>query len=315
MLGPGHAVGDDVRQHYRTFVHDSARWDDFTLRDDDIVISPPPKCGTTWMQMICALLVFQAPTLERRLDQISPRLDALTSDRDDVLALLEAQQHRRFIKTHTPLDGLPYHDHVTYICIARDPRDVALSWDHHQANTDVAALRRARRAALGLPQLPLTAEAEPLAVPSDPHQRFWQWVDDPTPPTEAGSNLRAMLHHLDTFWQGRHRPNIVLCHFADLKADLSGEMRCLATKLGITVPDDLWPTLVDAATYDRMRERADELVPNATHGVFKDNRRFFHSGTSGQWRALLDDADLDRYNQRVAELASSGLAAWAHHGR
>lgn len=92
-----------MRPRYATFVHDSARWDSFTPRDGDIVISPPPKCGTTWMQMICALLIFGTPSLDRPLDQISPRLDALTSDLADVLALLEAQTHRRFIKTHTPL--------------------------------------------------------------------------------------------------------------------------------------------------------------------------------------------------------------------
>jgi len=300
---------------YSTFVHDSARWDSFTPRDGDIVISPPPKCGTTWMQMICALLIFETPALDRPLDQISPRLDALTSDLADVLALLEAQTHRRFIKTHTPLDGLPGHHQVTFVCVGRDPRDVALSWDHHQANTDVAAFRRARRAALGLPQVQKPASAEHPAAPTDPRQRFWQWVDDPTPPTSAGSSLWATLHHLGTFWRARDRHNVVLCHFSDLKADLGTEMRGLAERLAIAVPEERWPSLVEAATYDRMRERADDLVPNATHAVFKDNRRFFHSGSVGQWRNLLDDDDLRRYHRRVAELATPALAAWAHHGQ
>ena len=43
---------------YRTFLSDSALWTGFRFRAGDIVISPPPKCGTTWMQMLSALLVF-----------------------------------------------------------------------------------------------------------------------------------------------------------------------------------------------------------------------------------------------------------------
>ena len=95
---------------YRSLISDSARWDGFDFRPGDIVISTPPKCGTTWTQMICALLVFQTTTFDQPLDLISPWLDMLTRERDDVVADLEAQTHRRFIKTHTPLDGLPYDD-------------------------------------------------------------------------------------------------------------------------------------------------------------------------------------------------------------
>ena len=81
--------------------------------------------------MICALLIFQTPTFDRSLDLISPWLDMLTRPLDEVVADLDAQQHRRFIKSHTPLDGLPFDERVTYICVGRDPRDVAISWDHH----------------------------------------------------------------------------------------------------------------------------------------------------------------------------------------
>ena len=44
-----------------------------------------------------------------------------------VMADLDEQPHRRFIKSHSPLDGLPYEEAVTYVCVGRDPRDVAIS--------------------------------------------------------------------------------------------------------------------------------------------------------------------------------------------
>src|SRR5215831_12020043 len=108
---------------YRSLVADSARWNGFTFRDGDIVISAPIKCGATWVQMICALLIFQRRTFQATLDRISPWLDMVVRPLPEVVHDLESQQHRRFIKTHTPFDGLPFDTRITYICIGRDPRD------------------------------------------------------------------------------------------------------------------------------------------------------------------------------------------------
>ena len=105
---------------------DSGRWDGFPFRDGDIVISTRSKSGTTWVQMICALLIFRTPDLPVPLSHLSPWLDWLIQPRDEVIARLEAQQHRRFIKTHTPLDGIPLDDRATYIVVARHPLDMAV---------------------------------------------------------------------------------------------------------------------------------------------------------------------------------------------
>src|SRR6266496_703389 len=108
--GP-HGIGSAARmtavRRYEASMYDSNRWDGFELRPGDIIISTPPKCGTTWTQMICALLILQEPELPLPLDTLSPWIDMVTRARTDVFADLEAQTHRRFIKTHTPLDGIP----------------------------------------------------------------------------------------------------------------------------------------------------------------------------------------------------------------
>lgn len=306
-------MGECVRavRRYRTWLADSSRWDSFEFRAGDIVISTPSKCGTTWMQMICALLIFGDAGLPRPLTELSPWLDIQTDSISNIFAALAAQTHRRFIKSHTPLDGLPFDERVTYVCVGRDPRDAAISSDFHLTNMNREVLLQARATAMGSDDLPAVPGEAPVRV-ADPVDRFWRWVEDDTPPSEG---LELLLHHLGTFWDLPPATNVVLVHYADLQADLEGEMRRLAGRLEIVVDEDRWPGLVAEARFDRMRDRADTLAPQVTMaGLWQDTSRFFNRGTSGQWQALLGAEELDRYWARVRRLATPDLAAWAHGG-
>jgi aryl sulfotransferase len=293
---------------YQNSMIDSTRWEDIALRDGDIVISTPSKCGTTWTQMICALLIFQSTDFPRRLSAMSVWPEVLFHPREEIAAELTAQRHRRFMKTHVPLDGLTYDERVTYITVARDPRDAAISWDNHMANTNFPALMELRAAAVGTEEAggPPGPLPEPLESARD---RFWQWADSP----EDMIGLSSMLHHFSTFWQMRDQPNVVFLHYQEMQDDLEGTMRRLAARLGIEVPERKWPELVRAASFDEMKNRADELAPEP--GIWIDNNQFFRRGTSGQWRELLDADDLRRYRDRVQELADPELVDWVHHGK
>jgi hypothetical protein len=290
-------------------VYDSARWDGFAFRDRDVVISTPPKSGTTWMQMICALLVFGTPDFDGDLDELSPWLDANMQPRESVVAALEAQQHRRFIKTHTPLDGLAFDPRVTYVCVGRDPRDVGISLGNHRVNIDPQAVRRAREAA-GLAHV--SADGEPWGEEASEQHRFRHWMLEDSPVTTNHYSLRFTMHHLTTFWEARESANVVMVHYDDLKIDLVAEMRRLAGRLDIAVPDSAWPSLVCAATFEDMRKNAPRLVPESGKAIWRDSERFFNRGVSRQWVDVLDDADLREYAARVTELAAPDLLGWVH---
>jgi hypothetical protein len=263
--------------------------------------------------MICALLVFQTPDLPAPLTTLSPWLDMRLRPVEEVHAALDAQTHRRFIKTHTPLDGLPDADGVTYVVVGRDPRDVAVSMDHHFANLNFDVIERLLSQAADRPPSEDAAAPAPQWT-ADRRQRLLRWIDDDDPPSVTLSSLRGTIWHLADAWTRRHETDVVLVHYGDLSRDLEGEMRRLAGRLGITVPERRWPELVEAATFHRMRARSTEVVPDERLGLFTDSRSFFHTGSSGQWRDVLTDQDIHRYHQRLDSIAPTDLVHWLHHG-
>jgi aryl sulfotransferase len=287
---------------YRSDEEDSARWAGFPFRQGDIVISTRSKSGTTWMQMICALLVFQTPDLPAPLGKLSPWLDWLVIPRDEMYARLSAQEHRRFVKTHTPLDGIPLDPGATYIVVGRHPLDMFVSLYHQGNNIDRARVRQ------------LTGQPEPdrPRPPRPPvHDSLLRWIERDAVPQEEMDSLPGVMWHLSDAWARRHEPNIVLVHYDDLSADLEGEMRRLAGLLGIAVPDKTWAGLVKAATFEQMRAAASRLSPDPG-GVLKDRAAFFRQGTSGSGRALLSSDELASYHARAARLAPPDLLAWLH---
>jgi aryl sulfotransferase len=109
----------------------------------------------------------------------------------------------------------------------------------------------------------------------------------------------------------QRKPNVLLVHYDDLSADLEGQMRWLAGKLGIAVPEQAWPALVQAATFERMRGSADKLIPT-NQGTLKNTAEFFRRGTSGAGREILSDEEITGYYARAAQLAPPDMLGWLH---
>ena len=288
---------------------DSGRWDGFPFRDGDVVISTRSKPGTTWVQTICALLIFGRSDLPAPLAALSPWLDHRITPRDEVYAQLAAQRHRRFIKTHTPLDGIPIDPRTTYIVTGRHPLDSAVSLYHQGDNLDRAKVR----ALAGVPE-----PAEPPAPRKSLHDWMVAYVTgDAKPWLEAADprddldSLPGVLWHMSDAWARRDQPNVLLVHYDDLSVDLDGQMRRIAARLGIAIPGPAWPELVRAATFESMRLGSDSLVPTA--GIFKSNAAFFRRGSSGAGREILSAGELAAYHARAARLAAPDLIRWLHH--
>lgn len=297
-------------RRYEHFIWDSARWQKFTFRPSDIIVCTSYKAGTTWTQMICALLIHQTPDLPRPIAEMAPWLDMRLSKIDDVVANLEAQKHRRFVKTHTPLDGLPYREDVQYVFCGRDPRDVFMSMLHHRDNSNFERMIEILKE-MGEP-LP---ERPSAPLPDDINEMFEVWLTTGSFDWEDdGYPFWSHFAHAATFWKFRHLPNIHFLHYADLKKDLEGEMRRLAGLLGIDIPEEQWPALVKAATFDEMKANADKTAPDTNHGTWKNNAEFFHKGKNAQWKGVLTGDSLARYDSLTRERYDNAMVDWLEQG-
>ncbi len=291
---------------YRNIAMDSARWDKFAPRDGDIIICTHPKCGTTWMQMICALLIFQKTDLGRPLSDFSPWLDMLIAPVDDVIALFEAQTHRRFIKTHTPFDGLPYFPGATYLCVGRDPRDAFMSFGNHFKNLNPEFMMK-------MMQNAKPGHRPPNAQAAEIGARFIAEITATSTPG-ATDNPAGVLPYVKSFWDYKHLPNIHFFHYDDMKRDLGGQMRNMAKVLGINVDEKMWPALISAAEFENMKQNSDMLAPDASVGIWRDPGNFFNKGESGQWRDVLGPEELAVYEKTLRERLSPELAEWIEKG-
>ena len=69
-----------------------------------------------------------------------------------------------------------------------------------------------------------------------------------------------------------------------MKANLSAEMKRIAAFLDIQIPDELWPELVEAASFAAMKRDGDVLLGGLKREFKDGHQTFLHSGTNGRWR-------------------------------
>lgn len=296
---------------YRNWVADSRRWNAYRPRDGDIVIATYPKSGTTWMQQIVGLLIFQSPE-PRKIGEISPWLDRRTADgADSLMGRLDQQSHRRFIKSHVPFDGMPIYEEVRYIHVARDGRDACLSYHNHCLAFIEQRLAEFDTAGLG----DETIRRPYPRAPGVPREFFARWLTEGVGSEVDGTPFGSWFNCERSWWSERARLNVLMVHYRDLKTDLEGEMRRVAGFLDIDVPEQLWPSLVKAATFDEMRRQGEILQPIMGRNLKGGSDTFFQRGENDRWRGVLTDEDCAAFAKLCHERLEPDCADWLLHGK
>ena len=297
-----------VKHLYQNHMMDSRRWNYFTPRADDIVVATSYKAGTTWVQVIVGNLIFSGNRPAAPIDAISPWLDNRSFPLEVVLSELEQQTHRRSIKTHLPLDSLPFHPSIKYLYVARDPRDVFMSWWNFYSDfiPQIIAAVNSVPGRMG-PELP--------PCPTDIHELWRGWMTRGAFAWETeGYPFWSVLHHAQSWWDYRHLPNILMVHYADLLADLEGGIRRIARFIDIEPPSEVWPTIVKNCTFAEMKAKGSELIAFANMALQGGANAFFHKGTNGRWRDILGADELKLYDAAASRELTPECRRWLEHG-
>lgn len=279
---------------------DSTIWNHFNFRDDDIIISTYAKSGTTWVQQIIAQLLFNGAE-GLKVAEMSPWLDLRVPPKEVKLPMVEAQTHRRFIKTHLPVDALVFSPKPKYLYIGRDGRDVVWSLYNHHANANEKWYH-------ALNDTPGRVGPPISKPPSSVRQYFLEWLEN------DGYPMWPYWENIRTWWEIRDLPNVLFLHFNQLKLDLPGQIRRIAAFLEIDIDEANWSAILKHCSFEYMKAYATKSTPLG--GIFWDEgaKVFINKGTNGRWRDTLTTDDVAAYEQSALEQLGAECAHWLATG-
>jgi aryl sulfotransferase len=297
-----------VKKHeYQDRQADSTIWNQFQFRDDDIIIATSPKSGTTWMQQIISQLVFNGKE-QPEISKVSPWLDCrmyilggLYESQEKLLEAMENQTHRRFIKTHLPLDALVFSPKAKYIFVGRDGRDVVWSlFNHHSSFTD--EMYNLINNSPGLNGPPLQRP------PPSEKEYFRNWLD------KDGEPFGPFFSYTRSWLNARYLPNVLVTHYSQLKNNLPNEIERIARFLNIAMDrsSPQWNNILERCSFDYMKRNANKFMPD--FAFVGGASTFFKKGTNNRWKDILTEEDCRRYEEKAKlELGEDG-AKWLATG-
>ena len=286
----------DIQNHHI----DSTIWDKFRFRNDDIIIGTYSKSGTTWMQQIISQLMSGGKE-GLPVSDMSPWVELRVPPQDVKLPMIEAQTHRRFLKTHLPVDAFVFSDKAKYIYIGRDGRDIVWSLYNHHINGNEAWYD-------ALNNTPGRV-GPPLDPPiGEPPVYFENWLDN------DGAPFWSFWENVRSWWQVRDLPNVKLIHFANFKADMEGQIREIAEFIDVEVDDATMKDVLRHCSFDYMKSNAEQTVPLG--GAFWEGgaKTFIHKGANGRWKTELPAELSQRYEQMAREQLGEACARWIETG-
>ncbi|HXZ68910.1 MAG TPA: sulfotransferase domain-containing protein [Alphaproteobacteria bacterium] len=290
-----HRKTRDVLNHHQ----DSTNWDFVEFREGDIVAANWAKAGITWLQQILLQLIHGGdPAVKVRDSGIW--LDWWTIPKSDIPKWTSAIPGRRVFKTHLPADALNLLPQVKYIYIGRDVRDIIWSFYPHLMNytDDLIAL------ANSAPHR--KAERDFVVPTTDIRAYYHSFLEN------DGAPYWPFWESVQSWWDVRELPNVMLVHYQNLKDDLPGMIQKIAAFIEAPIANEAWPKILEHCSFTYMKAHKDELLPIDS---FKDKgATFMHKGETGRWRATLSPEEIDKADRIASEHLSPDCAHWLKTG-
>jgi aryl sulfotransferase len=252
------------------------------------------------MQQIISQMLFNGDT-EIDTQAMSPWIDFRLPPKEVKLPAVEAQTHRRFVKTHLPVEALVYSPKAKYLYIGRDGRDVLWSlYNHHAMGND--AMYDSLNNSPG-------RVGPPLERPTDDIREYWHtWLE------KDGFPYWSFWENVRSWWAIRNLPNMLMVHFDVLKRHMPEEMRRIAKFLDISIDESKWDIIVEHCTFDWMKNHGEKIVPLG--GVMWKGgvKTFINKGTNGRWKETLSEAESAEYEAKALAELGPECAHWLATG-
>ncbi|XP_055713131.1 luciferin sulfotransferase-like [Phlebotomus papatasi] len=245
----------------------------FTVFPDDTWVVTYPKCGTTWCQEMVWLInngLDMKAASQEPLNSRFPCIEMSTlfppsfNIGQESIERSKKLPRPRHIKSHLPAHLLPrsiWQVKPKIIYVARNPKDVAVSFYHHQRHL----------------------------------HGYTRSFEDFADAFLADHVIWSPFHsHIVDFWTMRHEDNILFITFEEMKENLRGVITRTATFLGKTLTEADVELLCQHLSFDAMKKnesvnkRVDvDEMKSLTGEAKTEDFSFIRKGQIGSFRELL----------------------------
>ena len=254
----------------------------FALKPDDIWLLTYPKCGTTWMTHLVALL--KSDFDFEKMSKVSwPHIahldfpflfDVLKKDGVPIdrifAAMLEHQHAPRLLGSHLPFCLLPeslFEKCKVIICI-RNPMDTVVSKYHFEKLLKAAGFVGDFSAYFDL---------------------FMDGLD----------NYGSYFEYVKLAWEKRHHPNVCMLFFEEIKKDISSVLRKVARFLGKNFTDEQIKKSAEFLSFKQMKQRGSNKEMDALLNKEDIAGSIMRKGEIGDWKNYFTEEMKKRMDETV----------------
>lgn len=228
------------------------------LYPDDVWVVAYPKAGTTWLQQIVKLIRTNGVDDGRKSSEAVPWIEGINNPDPDYRYDFDISSMKspRAFKSHFTYDsmpcGLPSTTPCKYIYVARNPRDLAVSYYFHY---------------LGFKY-----------VKSLEWSDFFSWFS--TGSVACGDYFKHTL----SWWDHREDDNVLFLKYEDMKRDLHSCIRKISLFMGLDLSSDIVDKIAGESTFSTMKNNPAANYTNVSHRRTPGAVPFMRRGEVGDWK-------------------------------
>ncbi len=248
------------------------------MRSSDICFGSFPKSGSTWLSQILLLLINGG----QNPDHGSLREHMIWAESSWPFPIpiekVQAMDSPRIFKSHMPLSmaigGVPLKQPAKYIYIARNPKDVCVSYFHFETGK---------------------AWAGDFKCSWD---RWFELFLD-------GQIQRGgWFEHVLGWWNQRHAANVFFLTYESLLLDFDRQVTQLAEYLEVELTPTMLADVARLSSFDQMKHSAFSNMHNV-----EQLETFYRKGKIGSWQQQFSEEQIQRFDVLVQQrLDKTGLS-------